>query len=300
MKTPQSHNPTQPDSSPGRGVIVMLFSVLFFSINTLLLKYLSSEEREISSMLPLLFRAGIGGLIVLFLFRGRRPTRVKPVFTERKLIWRGFSGLVGTAAYYWTVPTLGAGKATLFCNTYVIFAAVIAALCLGEKLNRKRFAWLALAFAGIVLLTGPSESGSGFSVGINEIIALLGALTAAWSVILVRQLVVHHSISTIFLAQCVWIFLPVAFLTYRELPGLDGFEWFLLISAATMASFGQLMMNEGYRCLTVAVGASMQMLWPVLTALGGLAWFDERFAPLQIAGAVLILFGTWRVSVERN
>ncbi len=292
----------QTDISPAttrRGIIVMLLSVCGFTINTLLLKYFSSAEREISSMLPLLFRAGIGGFIVIVFFRGRRPTRVRSVFTEKKLVMRGFSGLLGTAAYYWTVPLLGAGKATLFCNTYVIFAAIIAALCLGESLTKRRFAWLSLAFAGIVLLAGPSAHGDRFHIGLPEIVAILGALTAAWSVILVRQLVVDHSISTIFLAQCVWIFLPCALLTAHELPGLTGVEWALLIFAATMATFGQLMMNEGYRCLTVASGASLQMLWPVMTALGGLTLFDERFAPLQIVGAVLILFGTWRVSARR-
>ncbi|MGY8639534.1 MAG: EamA family transporter [Verrucomicrobiales bacterium] len=152
---------------------------------------------------------------------------------------------------------------------------------------------------GIVLLAGPSAHGDGFHIGLPEIVAILGALTAAWSVILVRQLVVDHSISTIFLAQCVWIFLPCALLTAHELPGLTGVEWALSIFAATMATLGQLMMNDGYRCLTVASGASLQMLWPVMTALGGLTLFDERFAPLQIVGAVLILFGTWRVSARR-
>lgn len=277
----------------------MLLSVAGFTANTLLLKYLGSV-RDLPALLPLIFRAGIGMFIVLVFFRGRRPTRIKPVFTESLLFWRGLTGLLGTAAYYWTVPTLGAGKATLFCNTYVIFAALIAALALGESLTWKRFFWLAIAFVGVVLLSGPQTGATGWKIGLNEAIALGGAVMAAASVVLVRQLTVNHSIGTIYLSQCVWIFFPMLFLTAGELPGLDPIEWLLLTVAAIAASYGQLAMNEGYRCLSVGAGASLQMLWPVMTALGGLAWFDERYAPLQLIGAALILLGVWLTAIRQD
>ena len=282
-----------------RGVIVMLFSVIGFTLNSLLLKYLGSV-REIPSLLPLLFRSGIGMFIVLTFFRGRRPTRIRPIFREKLLIWRGLTGLLGTAAYYWTVPTLGAGRATLFCNTYVIFAALIAALALGESLTWKRFAWLSVAFAGIVLLSGPDTHGGNWTFGWNEAIALFGAVTAAASVVLVRQLTADHGIGTIYLSQCVWIFVPIVFLTAPDLANLELRDWPLLVLSGIAASYGQLAMNEGYRCLSVTSGASLQMLWPVLTAIGGLAFFDERFAPLQIGGAVLILVSIWVVSTQKT
>ncbi len=298
MKTPSYSAPPLPAHLNRRGVIVMLLSVVGFTVNTLLLKYLGSI-RELPPLLPLIFRAGIGMLIVLTLFRGRRPTRIVPVFTERLLIWRGLTGLLGTAAYYWTVPSLGAGKATLFCNTYVIFAALIAALFLGESLTWQRFGWLALAFAGIVLLSGPGIEGARWTFGVDELVAVGGAVTAAASVVLIRQLTVHHGIGTIYLAQCLWILVPMLPLSIGHLPGLAPGDWFLLILAAVAASFGQLAMNEGYRCLAVSTGASLQMLWPLLTALGGLAWFDERFTPLQAGGAVLILLATWFISTRK-
>lgn len=299
MKTPSYSDSPLPAHLTRRGVTFMLLSVAGFTVNSLLLKYLGSV-RELPSLLPLLFRASIGIILVFTLFRGRRPTRIVPVFTEKLLIWRGFAGLLGTAAYYWTVPVLGAGKATLICNTYVIFAALIAALFLGESLSWKRFSWLLLAFAGIVLLSSPSIQGSPWTIGLGEMIALVGALTAAASVVLIRQLTVHHSIGTIYLSQCIWILIPMLPFTVIHLPGLEAADWFLLIIAAISAGLGQLSMNEGFRCLAVSAGASLQMLWPLLTALGGLAWFDERFAPLQVAGAVLILISTWIVSTKKG
>ena len=288
-----------PPASARRGVIIMLWSVAGFTVNTLLLRYLSGRAHGITPDVPLLFRAVVGIFIVLVFFRGRRPTRIKPVFTNWLLILRGVTGLLGTAAYYWTVPTLGAGMATLICNTYVIFASVIAVMALGEKLTTARFVWLAASFVGIVLLIGPNAGVTGFKIGINETIALVGAVLAASSVVLVRRLVADYSIGTIYLSQCVWIFLPLLFIAAPKLAVLSGGEVALLVLAGTAAGWGQLAMNEGYRCLSVSAGASIQMLWPVMTTMGGFLLFDESFVTLQLLGAVLILVSVWKVSVKK-
>ncbi len=288
---------TRPESTARRGLVAMILSVLAFTANTLLLKHLG-QNAGIGPEVSLLFRAAIGTLIVLAFFRGRRPVRIAPVFRDRSLILRGLTGLLGTAAYYWTVPSLGAGKATLICNTYVVFASLIAMVSLGERPSPGRFLWLAAAFAGIVLLVGPNGSGVRFTVGFHEIVALLGAGLAAWSVVLVRQLSLEHSIGTIYLAQCLWILGPVALLAAPALPSLDGSGVTLLVLAATAAGCGQLAMNEGYRCLDVTTGASIQTLWPVATTFGGWLLFDERFGALQWIGAVLILASIWRIAVS--
>ncbi|MEO0323791.1 MAG: DMT family transporter, partial [Myxococcota bacterium] len=273
MKTQSPTIFPQSDPTVRRGIIVMLVSVSAFTANTLLLRYLSGGERGISPEVPLLFRSVAGVFVVLAFFRGKRPTQIRPVFTQKLLILRGITGLLGTAAYYWTVPALGAGAATLICNTYVVFSAIIAVLALGERLTVQRMFWLALAFVGIVLLVGPGADVTGIKIGIYEVIALIGAIIAAWSVVLVRQLVAQHSIGTIYLAQCVWILLPVAFLAVPELSALQVSDVVLLVLAGVAASYGQLAMNEGYRCLSVATGASIQMLWPVGATVGGWVLF---------------------------
>lgn len=297
MKTsrPESIQP----ASVRRGTVIMLWSVASFTVNTMLLRYLSGTAHGITPDVPLLFRAVTGIIIVLVFFRGRRPTKIRPVFSNRLLILRGLTGLLGTAAYYWTVPALGAGMATLICNTYVIFASVIAVLALGEKLTPMRFVWLAIAFVGIVFLIGPNAEVDGFKIGIFEVIALVGAVLAASSVVLVRKLVADYSIGTIYLSQCVWIFLPLLLIAAPKIPELSGVEWMLLVLAGTAAGWGQLAMNEGYRCLSVSAGASIQMLWPVMTTLGGFLLFEESFVRWQLIGAVLIVASVWRVSVKK-
>lgn len=300
MKTPsEAATPIDPPASAKasmrRGLIVMVLSVLAFSVNTLLLRHVGREGGTIGPDVPLFFRAAVGTMMVLLFFRGGRPVSITPVFRDRNLVVRGVVGLLGTAAYYWTIPSLGAGKATLVCNTYVIFASVFAMFSLGERLTVSRAFWLVLAFTGIVLLIGPNGESARFTFGFHEIVALVGAVLAAWAVVLVRQLSFAYSIGTIYLAQCLWILLPVAILAGPDLASLGWADVGILTLAATAAGFGQLAMNEGYRCLTVTTGASIQMLWPVLATAGGWLLFDERFGSLQWVGAGLILASIWRI-----
>lgn len=286
-------------SSFRRGVWVMVASVLGFSFNTLLLRHLTAPGQVASPQMALLFRAAIGILVVWLAFRGRRPTEIRPVFVDRGLILRGFTGLLGTAAYYYTVPGLGAGRATLISTTYFVFAPIIAVFTLGEFLTLRRGLWIALAFVGIM---GLVQNGEGVSLQFasgEEWIALAGAVLAAWSVVLVRGLTARYSIGTIYLAQCIWILLPLALIAGPHLLDLAMRDWLLLTTAALAASFGQLAMNEGYRVLSVTTGASIQMLWPVLTSLGGIYFFGETFALIQILGALVILLAIWRLTLDQ-
>jgi len=288
-----------PSASLRRGIWVMLASVLGFSFNTLLLRHLTGPGRAATPELALLFRSAVGIAVVLLAFRGRRPTEIRPVFFDRGLILRGFTGLLGTAAYYVTVPSLGAGRATLISTTYFVFAPMIAVFALGEVLTWRRGLWIAVAFVGIV---GLVQSGGGAPLefaGGEEWLALAGAVLAAWSVVLVRSLTARYSIGTIYLAQCVWIVLPLAVIAGPHVTELATSDWLLLTIAALAASFGQLAMNEGYRILSVTTGASIQMLWPVLTSLGGIYFFHEAFALVQILGAVVILLAIWRLTLDQ-
>ncbi len=298
MKTTHLSSEHDP-SETRRGVVVMLLSVLAFTANSLLLRHLGARVGEGASIGPetsLFFRALVGTVVIGVFFGRKGATQFTAVFTDRPLVLRGITGLLGTAAYYATVVPLGAGKATLLCNTYVIFASILAVFALREPLSRIRLAWLLAAFTGIALLVGPN--GGGFRVGGYELVALFGAAMAAWTIILLRRLAHRFSISTIYLAQCLWILVPTAFLAVPELKSLSIDEVILLVVAALAASFGQLAMNEGFRCLTVTTGASLQMLWPVATTTGGWLIFEERFAALQTIGAILILVAIWRVAAR--
>ncbi len=275
----------------------MLLSILFFSINSLTLKHLSIYD--ISPWIALLFRAGVGMAVVWLCFRSNQRISLKRATFDRMLAYRGLMGVLGTIAYYLTIPILGPGKATLISNTYVVMAALLAVWLLKESFSLGKLMGNVLAFAGLALLI--ATPGQLTQFGWYEMLAVFGALMAAATVIIIRKLTQTESTAMIYTSQCVYVLLgtlpPAIYELMQHSLNLHTFS--ALLVAGIAATIGQLAMTEGFRHLTVAVGGAFQICVPVVIACGGVLLFGEAFTGGQILGAVLILLGCYWVILAR-
>ena len=279
------------------GVICMVLSIIFFSANSLTLKFIS--QSNISPWVALLFRAAVGMVVVATVFRSDKGVNFKRAMTDKMLASRGLLGILGTVAYYFTIPALGPGKATLISNTYVVIAALMAVWFLRESLSGGKLAGNALAIVGLVLLLLPSSESVQF--GWYEGLAVVGALAAAGTVIVIRELTRTESTAMIYTSQCIYVLagsLPFALIELRLHP-ISFNNFLVLIAAGTVATIGQLAMTEGFRHLTVAVGGAFQICVPVVIATGGVLLFHEQFTVNQIIGGLLILAGCYWVTAIR-
>ncbi|MBE7497590.1 MAG: DMT family transporter [Verrucomicrobiaceae bacterium] len=288
-----------PDSTlqhhPRRGALWMTVSLLAFTANALLLKVLASD-RQVDPWMALVFRAGIGLVVTIVLFAPAGSLRLRRSFQSWLLASRGVLGALGTAAYYITIGPLGAGKATLIGNTWCVFAAIMAAFVLHERLGVVKVLGILLALAGLALLTGMTP-GSLAVFGKHETTALIGALLAAAVVVVIRQLTRTETSATIFASQCVYALIlavPVAAMHY---DGLALADIALLSGAALCATAGQLAMTEGFRFLSVAAGGAFQNTVPLAITLCSILLFAEPFSTLQGVGAVMILWGSFQTVV---
>lgn len=269
----------------------MVVSLFGFTGMALLLRYLGAE-RGVSPWMALLFRAGVGMAVVGLISASGKRVDFRRALFSRLLISRGIMGAFGTAAYYMTLPILGAGKATLIGNTWVIWSAILAVIILGEHLTPKKIAGTLLAIAGIALLTG-LQGGDFSQLGRYEMIAVGGALIAAATVVVIRQLTRTESSATIFAAQCAYTaLLAIPFIIGLPRPPLADLA--MLGAAAVLAALGQLAMTEGFRFLPVGIGGAFQVLLPLTITVAGVAFFNETFTGMQVAGAALILTGTYQ------
>jgi drug/metabolite transporter (DMT)-like permease len=266
----------------------MLASLACFMGMALLVMHLG-KTRAVSPWWALLFRAWVGLAVVAVLYAPRGQVSFRRAATRRMLVSRGVLGAFGTAAYYLTLPVLGAGKATLIGNTWTIWAALLAVPMLGEKLTPRKIIGMLLAIAGIALIT-ELEPGASGHLGLHEGIAILGAIIAACVVVVIRQLTKTETSGTIFASQCIYCaLLALPFCISLPLP--YGPDLALLSLAAMLAAGGQLGMTEGFRFLPVSVGGAFQMLLPMLITAGGCLLFEETFTQTQALGAALILAG---------
>ncbi len=290
-----STHTTELQHHPRRGTLAMLVSLTCFTGNALLLKVLASI-RNVDPWMSLTFRAGLGLLVTIVLFAPAGSLRLRRSFQSWLLASRGVLGALGTAAYYITIGPLGAGKATLIGNTWCVFASIMAAFVLHEKLGVVKVLGILLALFGLGLLTGMTP-GTLTQFGHDEMIALIGAVLAAAVVVVIRQLTRTETSATIFASQCVYGLLlgvPFALMHFTSLGWMD---IVLLSAAAICATFGQLAMTEGFRYLSVAAGGAFQNTVPVIITLCSISLFAEPFSTPQAIGAVLVLWGSFQTVV---
>jgi drug/metabolite transporter (DMT)-like permease len=278
-----------------KGMLWMLLSLVSFSSNALLIKHCSSD-RHIDPWLTMACRFAVGLTVTGILFGHTGALRIHRIFLSRLLASRGVMGALGTAAYYFSIGPLGAGKATLIGNTWTAWSAILAAAVLHERLGLVKSLGIAVAIFGLLLLTGISPE-SLMQDGKWELLSLCGAVLSAFAIVVIRQLTGTETSATIFASQCVYgllLALPFAAPHFARLSLAD---YLVVLTAGLCASIGQLAMTEGFRFLTVASGGAYQMAVPLLISVGGVFFFNEHFTWSQAIGGSLIIFGSFQTVV---
>jgi drug/metabolite transporter (DMT)-like permease len=268
----------------------MLGSTACFITNVLLIRALAGVG-NVSLWVVVSARFVVGLVIVCTLYR--REFQPAHLVTNRKLVERGLLGGICTLGFYYTVTTLGAGRATFINNTYVIWSGLFAVFALREHLRPALVVGAAATLLGLGLLTNPFSSGA--RTGFDDFIAFLNALGSAWIVVTIRQLHAREHTSTIFAAQCVFgllICAGPALANPAALFAITPLACLLLVVASACAAAGQLLMTHAFRDLSVAEGSLLQMLVPLGIAVGGVAFFHEHFTALELLGGTLILAAT--------
>lgn len=264
----------------------MLASVGFFVANALLVRALGSHY-ALSPWLLSTARFVVGlCLVALPLVPGGRAA-FPALVRNPLLLVRGVLGGLGVYVYYANIEQLGAGRATFLNCTYIAMGAVLASVFLRERLRLVVIIALALGLAGVAALTGMSFDR--WELSSADAYALFGALLSAIVIVVIRKLHQRENTATIFAAQCGWGLAIAAAPTVSHLALPGGFALGLLVVSGLLSGAGQLTMTASYKLLPVAEGSLYQALLPFGIALGGMAFFDERFSASEGVGAGLII-----------
>jgi len=275
-----------------RGLCLMLLSVVLFAANTLLIRGIAARVPAADGWLASLFRGVCGLMLVVVLYgagRGFQPSRL---IGSRLVVIRGIVGAIGILCFYISVTKLGAARAVVLNLTYPAFATIIAALWLKETISRAAVLWMVVDFAGLLLFLG--SDGQLLRLSPFDLLGLAGALAAGWVVVVIRRLRHEEHPATIFASQAFYGLLA-SVPAVTKLSALPPLAWGGLIAAAVIVSIAQLAMTYAYQALPVSRGSSLQMMLPIVTAIGGFACFGESFHLPELAGAALTLLATWRV-----
>ena len=172
-----------------------------------------------------------------------------------------------------------------------IFAVVLAAVVLKEHVGRYRWAAVAVAFAGVLLMIQPHGGiggilGNGLSAGAG--LALTAALCSAFVVIFIRQMSATEKGETIvfyFMSFCAALG-AITMIWWRVPLSLGATV--ALILGGICGGFGQIMMTFCYRDAEPSLLAPFDytaMIWAVLF---GFLVFSEVPAVMVLAGAAVV------------
>lgn len=268
----------------GYGILLMVLSVIAFAIMASLVKSMSHVSTFVTVFMR--FSVGVGILGILALLRKIDLSFVRSPL----LLLRGITGTISVALFYLAIVKIGMGKGSVYSYSYPVFASLLSAIVLKERIAAANWLLIFSAFIGIVLVSFKfGNSSGGWVFGFYDILAICSAFTNAISILIVKKLHGTDSSYAIFFAQSIvgfWVFLIPA-----NLPALTGpvSGSYVLILIGIASAFAQLLNTEGYRHVSIATGSPFHMLIPVVNVLIGVFVFKESFSVMEIIGASLVV-----------
>lgn len=263
---------------------MMASASVFFSVMSVLVRAAKGIP-GLTAYHSTLFRFLVGGLVCGGAWWLRR--RTVRIVNWRWLIARGVLGGAAVLIYFYAITEIGLAKGTILSFTYPLWAGVLAPFVLKERLRIGVLAALAFAFAGLYLIIAPEGSLAGTSW--PDLIALLGGLLAGISVLAIKRLRETDSSPVIFLSQCVFGLMMIAYPALRDPMDFSPSGWALLLGIGLLAAAGQLLMTYAFKHVGGAEGALLGMLTPVGNVVLGVLVFREALTGRMILGGAVVL-----------
>jgi drug/metabolite transporter (DMT)-like permease len=254
----------------------------------------------LESMPPIAFTALRFSFAAPFLFlfaigRHRIPLAALPRVAALGVLGIG----IGNLAQSFGVAGASASVSTIVSATIPVFIVVLAALRLGQSVNRVQQLGLAAAFAGVALVAlgqgnGAEDVAPTTMTGVA--LVLLSAVTIAFYYVWSVELAARHGTVTVVIWSTLAGFLALLPFTAWEVANAS-----FTVTPAAIASavyLGLLVSAVGLflwlwllRTVPARVAASVQFLQPVFGIGASAAMFGDRMGPLFVAGVVLVLIG---------
>ncbi|RLI05785.1 hypothetical protein DRO26_01210 [Candidatus Bathyarchaeota archaeon] len=249
-----------------------------------------------------MYRVSLGFLLLVSVFLFLKPSSLK--VSLEKLFPLLFGGVVGVAlgilAYFYTIKLMSASVAVILLYTYPIFALIIARFFVGEKITFiKTVAVLFVLFGCFLVVKGYSLTylrltGWGVLIGLTS--GLSFAIYVVFGRVMLKDVdglaVIVYTLG--FGALCLMVinllFHPLNLLVY----GMN--VWILLVLLAVIPTFlAFTFFITGLQYLEASKASICTTFEIVSALLFAFIFLGERLEPLQIVGALMVIFSIFLV-----
>lgn len=276
-----------------KGPVQMLGSSLLFAIMAYFVK--KATMAGVPGAEVALIRFSFGLLTAICLgATGRINLR-----SSRKLLLvaRGVFGGGAIILYFLALQNGTVTHGTILNNTYPIFAAVVAAVLLKEKMKWSVGLCLVTTWIGLGMLIHPEPGLFRFS----DFLALCSGILGGIAVTIVRQLRRDgESAWSIFFYLSLFGWLASLMIALKDWVAPEPFAWVYMLLAAGLGMVAQVMMTSAYKYCQTAVGGILSMTTMVFSTFFGLTFLGERLLRIEAVGAVVVVLGSAWAVYEAN
>jgi drug/metabolite transporter (DMT)-like permease len=230
----------------------------------------------------------VGALIAVGLAAARGKSLA---VTDRGGTWRrSIYGTISALGTFFALssPRVAIGDAATLGATAPIFVAALSGRLLNERVGRRLWIAIALAFAGIVLLLRPSFT----TAAPVAVVATGGAFFYALAMIWLRRIGPAESHEAVVLHFSLVALATMLLLALPSWTWPDTRSGLYLLGAGLGGGGAQLAMTRAYSLHRAAPVTALSTLGVVFTWLLALPLFPERPTAWQLAGTVLVLAAT--------
>lgn len=206
---------------------------------------------------------------------------------------------VNWTIYIWAIVSGNALDAALGYYINPIFSVLLGAVLLGEKLNKMKWAAIALATIAVVILT--------IETGELPIIAV--ALTTTWGFYAYFKKSLPVGPNQGFLLEVLLLAPPaIGYVLYQSIKGqghfMAGTPWdtWLLLGCGVVTAVPLMLYANGAKLLRLSTIGMLQYIAPTMIFLVAVFVFGETFGPARMIAFPLIWFalGLYSVSLVRE
>jgi drug/metabolite transporter (DMT)-like permease len=274
-----------------RGALWMGGAVLSFSLMAIAVRELL---RTMGSFEILFLRSAISlaimTAVVAYVGMERLRTQRFGLHVLRNLFHFG-----GQYAWVYSIAMLPLAMVFAIEFTMPVWAAVLAVLLMGERLNHGRVVMLVLGLAGILIVLRPGIE----AVPPAALVMLLGSFAYAATMIGTKQLAKTDSaLAVLFYMSLIQVPLAlVPALLQWVTPGLADLPWVLAVGATGLSA--HFCLTRSLRIADATLVIPIDFLRLPLIAVVGMAFYGEPLQPSILIGAAVIFAGTY-YSIRRE
>ena len=239
---------------------------------------------------PLFFvglRFAAAALMVAFF--SLRSLRGITLFELKAGMFIGVAIMLGYGLQTIGLQSIPSSQSAFITALYVPFVPLLQWLVLGRRPGLMPSLGIMLAFAGLMLLSGPSGASLNFSCG--EIATLISAVAIAAEIILISAYAGKVDVRRVTVVQLSTASILAFILTVPTQEAVPDFSWLLLISAVGLGAASaviQVAMNWAQKSVSTTRATLIYAGEPVWAGIAG-RLAGERLPGIALLGAVLIV-----------